>query len=78
MKFNYMGIIEGSILKMSKIYGDNGYVDWDYLMEQVESIITVVGSRGVGKTYGVFKKMIKEKKKFISLHQTSFLLLYLK
>ena len=44
---------------MGKIYADNGYVDWDYLMSQVESIITVVGSRGVGKTYGVFKKMIK-------------------
>ena len=69
MKFSYTEIIEGSTLKMSKIYGDNGYVDWDYLMQQVESIITVVGSRGVGKTYGVFKKMIKEKKKFIYLRR---------
>ena len=69
MRFNYTGIIEGSIVKMGKIYLDSGYLNWDYLMQQVESIITVVGSRGTGKTYGVFKKMIEEKKKFIYLRR---------
>lgn len=54
---------------MAKIYESNGWVNWDYIMIQQERIISVVGARGVGKTYGCFKKLIKEKKRFIYLRR---------
>ena len=50
---------------MAKIYTEQGWVNWDYIMQQTESIISVVGARGVGKTYGLFKKLITEGKRFI-------------
>lgn len=52
-----------------KIYDENGWVNWDYLMEQKESIISVVGARGTGKTYGVLKWLVKNNKKFIYLRR---------
>lgn len=54
---------------MAKIYDINGWVNWDYILEQPSSFISVVGARGVGKTYGIFKKLTKEKKKFIYLRR---------
>ena len=50
---------------MSKIYDAAGWVNWEYIMQQPESIISVVGARGTGKTYGLFKWMIEHKQKFI-------------
>ena len=54
---------------MSKIYDTAGWVNWDYILSQSASFISVVGPRGVGKTYGVFKKLITEGKKFIYLRR---------
>ena len=54
---------------MAKIYTDSGWVNWDYILSQKASFISVVGARGVGKTYGIFKKLISEKKKFIYLRR---------
>lgn len=54
---------------MSKIYDADGWVNWDYILSQRASFISVVGARGVGKTYGVFKKLIAEGKKFIYLRR---------
>lgn len=54
---------------MSKIYDADGWVNWDYILSQRASFISVVGARGVGKTYGVFKKLIAERKKFIYLRR---------
>ena len=54
---------------MAKIYDTNGWVNWDYILDQPASFISVVGARGVGKTYGIFKKLIEEKKKFIYLRR---------
>lgn len=54
---------------MSKIYNPAGWVNWDYIYSQPESIIPVVGARGVGKTYGIFKKLVTEKIKFIYLRR---------
>ena len=54
---------------MSKIYDGSGWVNWDYILSQPASIISVVGARGVGKTYGIFKKLITENKKFIYLRR---------
>ena len=54
---------------MGKIYLDSGWVNWDWVLEQKAKIISVVGSRGVGKTYGIFKKLKEEKKPFIYLRR---------
>ena len=56
---------------MGKIYTDEGWVNWDYILDQGASFISVVGARGVGKTYGIFKKLTGEKKKFIYLGYVS-------
>ena len=52
---------------MSKIYTAKGWVNWDYIMDQASSFISVVGARGVGKTYGIFKKLVEEKKEKVWL-----------
>ena len=54
---------------MGKIYTEAGWVNWDYIMAQEESIISVVGARGTGKTYGLFKWLIEHKQKFIYLRR---------
>ena len=54
---------------MSKIYDSSGWVNWDYILSQDEKFIAVVGARGVGKTYGIFQKLIKERKPFIYLRR---------
>lgn len=54
---------------MSKIYTSSGWVNWDYILDQKASFISVVGARGVGKTYGVMRKLIEEQKKFIYLRR---------
>ena len=54
---------------MAKIYTSEGWVNWDYILDQQASFISVVGARGVGKTYGIFKKLTSEGKKFIYLRR---------
>ena len=55
---------------MAKIYNKSeGWLDWDYIMMQKCPFIIIVGPRGVGKTYGGFRKLVKEGKKFIYLRR---------
>lgn len=54
---------------MAKIYNSDGWVNWDYIMSQEATFISIVGARGVGKTYGCFKKLVEEGKKFIYLRR---------
>lgn len=54
---------------MSKIYTTEGWVNWDYILEQKASFISVIGARGVGKTYGLFEKLEERKEKFIYLRR---------
>lgn len=54
---------------MGKIYTSAGWVNWDYLMAQVESIISIVGPRGTGKTYGCFRWLVEHEKRFIYLRR---------
>lgn len=54
---------------MGKIYDAHGWVNWDYIMQQHESIISVVGARGTGKTYGCFKWLVENQKRFIYLRR---------
>ena len=50
---------------MGKLYTAAGWVNWDYIMSQEESIISCVGARGTGKTYGCMKWLLEHKKKFL-------------
>ena len=50
---------------MGKLYTEAGWVNWDYIMSQEESIISCVGARGTGKTYGCMKWLLEHKKKFL-------------
>lgn len=54
---------------MSKLYMETGWLNWEYIMRQDESIISVVGARGTGKTYGLFKWLIEHRRKFIYLRR---------
>lgn len=54
---------------MARIYDNDGWVNWDYIMKQQESIISVVGPRGTGKTYGLFKWLIEHNQRFIYLRR---------
>lgn len=54
---------------MSKIYTNEGWVNWDYLLSQNVSFLPVIGARGTGKTYGIFKKLLEDRKKFIYLRR---------
>lgn len=54
---------------MAKIYKRDGWLNWDYIMPQDSAFIAVVGPRGTGKTYGVFRKLVSEGKKFIYLRR---------
>ena len=50
---------------MSKLYTAAGWVNWEYILAQPETFISVVGARGVGKTYGLFKHLVSASKKFL-------------
>ncbi len=54
---------------MGRLYTQDGWVNWDYIMKQSESIISVVGARGTGKTYGCFKWMIDHSQRFIYMRR---------
>lgn len=54
---------------MSRLYDSEGWVNWDYIMAQPESLISVVGARGTGKTYGCFKWLVSNRKKFLYLRR---------
>ena len=65
----YALIVAGGLIGMSKIYTADGWVNWDYIIEQPASFISVVGARGVGKTYGLFKNLTSSGHKFIYLRR---------
>lgn len=54
---------------MAKVYDSNGWVNWDYLINQGSAFTMVVGARGVGKTYGLMKYCLEQGRKFIYLRR---------
>ena len=54
---------------MSKIYDENGWVNWEYIYSQTRLFCDVVGSRGTGKTYGLLKYVIENDLTFILLRR---------
>lgn len=59
----------GGLIGMSKIYSNEGWVNWDYIFNQDATFTPVVGARGTGKTYGLFKYMLDHGYKFIYLRR---------
>lgn len=54
---------------MGKIYNADGWINWDYIIGCKCAFNMVVGARGVGKTYGVFKYCIEHKRPFIYMRR---------
>lgn len=54
---------------MGKIYTEDGWINWDYIIAQRVPFVSVVGPRGTGKTYGLMKWMIENKQKFLYLRR---------
>lgn len=54
---------------MGKIYNSDGWVNWEYILNQGCAFNMVVGARGTGKTYGIFKLLIERNEKFIYLRR---------
>ena len=54
---------------MAKIYTADGWVNWDYIVNQGAAFNMVVGARGVGKTYGLMKYNIEHDRPFIYMRR---------
>ena len=54
---------------MGKIYTKQGWVNWNWIMEDPATFIVMVGPRAVGKTYGVFDWAIDNHCKFMSVRR---------
>lgn len=50
---------------MARIYTEEGWVNWDYIVNQGAAFNMVVGARGVGKTYGLIKYALEHNRPFI-------------
>ena len=54
---------------MGKLYTKDGWVNWEYIISQKSSFISIIGPRGVGKTYGAFRQLLASGSKFIYLRR---------
>ena len=54
---------------MSKIYTTEGWINWEYIINQGCAFNMIVGARGTGKTYGLMKELIKRKEPFLYLRR---------
>lgn len=56
---------------MSDLYLPEGWLNFDYIIEQPAWLIVIIGKRQVGKTYGALKAMLKYDKQHILLRRTT-------
>ena len=54
---------------MARIYTKDGWVNWEYIVNQGAAFTMVIGARGVGKTYGLMKYCIEHDLPFIYLRR---------
>ena len=54
---------------MGKLYTKEGWVNWQYILDQGCAFTMVVGARGTGKTYGLMKELVERKQPFIYLRR---------
>lgn len=52
-----------------KLYTNDGWVNWDYILQTPRAFIMVVGARGTGKTYGVMRELIEKHKPFVYIRR---------
>lgn len=57
-----------------KLYGENGYLDFNYVMKMSKRnkcpFIIMIGARGTGKTFGALKYVITNKMQFMYMRRT--------
>lgn len=53
-----------------KLYGDNGYIDQDRILQRPDPFIFQIGPRGTGKSYGILKYILKNNITFLLLRRT--------
>ena len=54
---------------MSKIYSEEGFVNWNYLYSETVAFCMVTGARATGKTYGLLKYLVEHKIRFMYLRR---------
>lgn len=54
---------------MGRIYSKDGWVNWDYILDQGAVFNMIVGARGTGKTYGLMNTLIIREEPFIYLRR---------
>lgn len=54
---------------MAKIYTQEGWINWPYIIDQGCAFNMIVGARGTGKTYGLMLELIKRDEPFIYLRR---------
>lgn len=54
---------------MGKLYTKDGWVNWEYIINQGAAFNMIVGARGTGKTYGIMKELIDHNHPFIYLRR---------
>lgn len=52
------------------IYDGQGFINWGILLKQGAPFVICVGGRGIGKTYGVLKWCLDNRKRFIYMRRT--------
>ena len=57
------------MIGMAKLYTEEGWVNWPYIINQGAAFTMVVGARGVGKTYGLFKYCVENDRPFIYMRR---------
>lgn len=55
---------------MNKLYLDNGYLNFDYILSKNTTFNFIIGGRGIGKTYGALKYLMEGGEKFFFLRRT--------
>ena len=54
---------------MGKLYTKDGWVNWQYIIDQGCAFNMIVGARGTGKTYGLMKELLDRGEPFIYLRR---------
>lgn len=50
---------------MGKLYTQDGWVNWDYIVRQTKAFCMVVGARGTGKTFGLMRWLLHQRRPFL-------------
>lgn len=57
-------------MQKEKLYGKNGWIDADLLIDCPEPFVVAIGGRGIGKSYGVLSRLHERQIPFIYMRRT--------